>query len=63
MRRRLKTFSRLLAAFPAFFAAGPARRRRGLIDLANLPDSIRYDIGISDTSPVVRGCPRRPNQF
>lgn len=65
MAHPLRTFSGLFSALPGMIGLpGPiAPWRRKTTRLEDLPHAIQYDIGITDTSPVVRGCPRQPKRY
>ena len=65
MPRPLRALSGLFSALPGMFGLSGAfaSRQRKTTRLEDLPHAIRYDIGVTDTNPVMRGCPRRPNQY
>jgi hypothetical protein len=65
MARRASAFSRFLAALPALIGLpGPfGHWKRRTSSLSDLPESIRYDIGVTDTNPGRRGAPRRPGGY
>jgi hypothetical protein len=65
MAHPFRALSGLFSALPGMIGLSGAfaPNRRKTTRLEDLPHAIRYDIGVTDTSPVVRGCPRHPKQF